>query len=678
MEAHHLVPCPQAYLDDDQESCPVTPVNRNFPADLDPTFATAILSPSSNEVFAARTRARSRSEACLTRPLQSAPTPANHQKIDECCHASQEQDSSIERSIENSICSFNELTIETPDTSIETSLTSTGKPSSSANLSSPSQGHERALDKELLCLPTPARSRLLTVRRKSNTISMPAIKSPSFQDVFGPRVPVEKDNIEPAGDSSKLLERKTQKDEEHRPAQPRRMTIGSAPNSVLRPSRPQEKLRGRQSLCAVDESPVHTTNERYRESVIESNVHADAKTPSRDDSLRAFQQLIQSISKNRTNRSAMLQEVPAIDSDSMGAILEYRRSSPTSMTAQSATPSCELCGSVARRLTILEPCGHYACAACCSSGLNQVTASPPRAHVCAACHAPVHGITLHKGSESPRSKTRLMMYSPHQVVARRRPQTPSQEEQRMLFSAGHLPSSPLTLLSHRSGSNVKDERVSAIKGLPHARKLMKGLKIQKKLMEMSDMTTLRCSSSDGSFVMTDVSDSSEAATEDASFFGIGTHFSGVTKLSASRSADANGIEAFRVVTLANSQPMGCSRHQQQHHMPMQPTIVVRLDNIPWTVTYADIVRWLPELPEKMLPDSDIVAQAVHIPVDVTSGKTANCCFVECRNKVEAMRLVRQRNNSRLLGRPVSESDNDCPRLVRRILTFLPRHVQASF
>lgn len=62
---HLHIPLPPQTLDmamvDDQ--IPVTPVNRSFTAvEADP-FVTAILSPNSNEVFAARARARSRSDA---------------------------------------------------------------------------------------------------------------------------------------------------------------------------------------------------------------------------------------------------------------------------------------------------------------------------------------------------------------------------------------------------------------------------------------------------------------------------------------------------------------------------------------------------------------------------------------------------------------------------------------
>lgn len=44
---------------------PTTPVNRTFGIDSNPSFATAVVSPGSDEIQAARARARSRSEARL-------------------------------------------------------------------------------------------------------------------------------------------------------------------------------------------------------------------------------------------------------------------------------------------------------------------------------------------------------------------------------------------------------------------------------------------------------------------------------------------------------------------------------------------------------------------------------------------------------------------------------------
>lgn len=59
-------------------------------------------------------------------------------------------------------------------------------------------------------------------------------------------------------------------------------------------------------------------------------------------------------------------------------------------------------------------------------------------------------------------------------------------------------------------------------------------------------------------------------------------------------------------------------------------------------------------PEDVLPNRELVPHAIHIPIDVFTGKTSNSCFVECRSAEHAMLLVRQRRDTPLLGRAVGE------------------------
>lgn len=146
----------------------------------------------------------------------------------------------------------------------------------------------------------------------------------------------------------------------------------------------------------------------------------------------------------------------------------------------------------------------------------------------------------------------------------------------------------------------------------------------------------------------DITDSSEPVTEDASFFAIKANRRRMMSL-----GQMNVRPSF-----SNTEPnllIPTSKAVPENSESNRSSFVVRLDNIPWKLTYHDILSWLPKPVEKMLPSSENVAQSVHIPIDVISGKTSNCCFVECRDKEQAMRLVRHRNNARLLGRPVCES-----------------------
>lgn len=106
--------------------------------------------------------------------------------------------------------------------------------------------------------------------------------------------------------------------------------------------------------------------------------------------------------------------------------------------------------------------------------------------------------------------------------------------------------------------------------------------------------------------------------------------------------------------IANGEHDPNGEHEQR--LLQQLPCVIRVDNIAWAVKYEDVVDWLPEHAARILASGrNLVLQAIHIPIDVQSGKTANCCFVECVSKDVAYRIIRSRNNSRLCGRPVSES-----------------------
>lgn len=84
--------------------------------------------------------------------------------------------------------------------------------------------------------------------------------------------------------------------------------------------------------------------------------------------------------------------------------LVARQSSGSSKPINSDAPhqanksknECELCGAKSSLLTTLFPCCHRACSFCMSSGLNQVSTSPPRDHTCAACGTHVDDIEIDK------------------------------------------------------------------------------------------------------------------------------------------------------------------------------------------------------------------------------------------------------------------------------------------
>jgi hypothetical protein len=593
------LPLPQ----DELGSNPVTPVNRDFPPNADPAFATAILSPSSNEVFAARSRARSRSDAYIKRSSMAgsdSPFAQQHRSASvnrtNANHAAAlvyDQEPSLGQSQESIDMSIANTTLNTPDTSFETAVPLAPIPTKT----------------QVSTLAVPMSANMVTVRRKSNTISMPAINTQASQDVFG--------SLSLAKATTATGDKTFGDDVEKRPPGHRRMTV-SAPTSILRSGKPaKEGLRKRQSLRIIVE-PMHFSRDQESpfkcmksdpSSPIDTHTPTTTRqttSPSDDDSINAFQQLIQSMAKERPSHSALLSDVEPVAMESIDAVLDYRRSSPSSMPCEAATPSCDLCGALARRLTILEPCGHFACAACCSSGLNQVTATPPRPHVCASCHCHVHGITLYKkGYTYVRNESRFF-------------------ENRCRLSSRDT-SYGFVDDTYQNSSSYH-QRVQSTGTMPLYDALIDFA------MPGSDAVSY-----------THNADSTDIVTEDGSYYGVNPIFEKALPTQSSIFFDG-GICDFTATP-----PMMRGGAEEMD----STSAVVRMDNIPWTVTYTDVLEWLPKPTEGMLPDLRQVVQPIHIPIDVVTGKTANCCFIECRNKQEAMRLVRHRNNTRLMGRPVS-------------------------
>ncbi|GAA5948229.1 hypothetical protein JCM3765_001327 [Sporobolomyces pararoseus] len=90
--------------------------------------------------------------------------------------------------------------------------------------------------------------------------------------------------------------------------------------------------------------------------------------------------------------------------------------------------------------------------------------------------------------------------------------------------------------------------------------------------------------------------------------------------------------------------------------------VVRLDNLPWSVTADEVEHWLPdgslasdvgfspELVENVHVER--VTLAVHILCNRVDGRTLNQAFVECSSLEAAKSIVRSRDGTRLRGRPL--------------------------
>lgn len=411
---------------------------------------------------------------------------------------------------------------------------------------------------------------------------------------------------------------------------PRRLTVGGIAPYALRNSAKSALYQPYKPSPTLKSASLSTPGQDNK-----NKTAIGSDTITSDQSVMAFQELIDAIRNERPIKSNAIEEATPAEPQSIGAVLAYQRHSPTGHRLNEVGQECELCGSVALRLTILEPCGHLSCAVCCSSGLNQVTATPPRPHLCAACHTPVVGITLRKGPASPKSLAGNQICNMTPRGPRHRPQTPSPAEQKLLYHSLQSSSSPVKpFVKSASGFTAKASQ----------RRQSGGKFRMDSVGKRFDFANESCETT-----------SSDLLTEDQSFY------------QSQRAMQHQSSQVLANRHRVHSASFASSRdHYSSEAMnegfeqgevrtkTSQGTSIVRIDNIPWTVTYQDVIAWLPEPSEDVLPDAQVSSAAIHIPVDVFTGKTSNCCFVECKNKEEARRLVRRRNNHRLLGRPVSE------------------------
>lgn len=206
--------------------------------------------------------------------------------------------------------------------------------------------------------------------------------TPVSSDVFG----ATRESSEAIDSSSSLLIGRNQRHKMNKPvaciAPRRRMTVASEP----RHDRQQiDKEKGRQ---VHEPAECHIVSHRSIELSGEQSY--------------AFQELIQGSLKRPSHFNASVSDNQHDSVVSIDAALGYGRMSPSGERDSDNCLLCDLCGGLAKRLTTMEPCGHRACSVCCQSGINQVTATPPRPHTCAACHQLVISITLHKeNNQSP-------------------------------------------------------------------------------------------------------------------------------------------------------------------------------------------------------------------------------------------------------------------------------------
>lgn len=290
------------------------------------------------------------------------------------------------------------------------------------------------------------------------------------------------------------------------------------------------------------------------------------------------------------------------------------RSKPTSSDAShQATKSkneCELCGAKSSLLTILFPCCHRACSICMSSGLSQVSTSPPRDHTCAACGTYVNDIGIDKSGLHLSNWANRVTSSPP-IVA----EDGSPSGSQVTVSSENGPKDPSSVHSGLSAPNE----------------------------------------SNGSARL--VGDGGTLATDSI----LRSSNNGQVPRDLAAQYNVKGIESvvleMKLVPQQLHETLASIEDEddklEEEECTLATLSVVRVDNIPWTTTVSIVQAWLPPNKLRILPPSDLIVQPIHIPIDVVNGKTSNACFIECANRRAAMRLIRARNNSRLCGRPVS-------------------------
>ncbi|KAK9768310.1 hypothetical protein K7432_001148 [Basidiobolus ranarum] len=92
-------------------------------------------------------------------------------------------------------------------------------------------------------------------------------------------------------------------------------------------------------------------------------------------------------------------------------------------------------------------------------------------------------------------------------------------------------------------------------------------------------------------------------------------------------------------------------------------LVVKISNIPWDVSQNDIKAFLQPYE---IPNEKILAQAIHIIMDRSTGKTLSYAFIEVQTIHEALDMIQTRNLKVLKGRIVGVSKSSQEELMRAI------------
>ncbi|KAK4047184.1 hypothetical protein OIO90_006293 [Microbotryomycetes sp. JL221] len=325
---------------------------------------------------------------------------------------------------------------------------------------------------------------------------------------------------------------------------------------------------------------------------------------------------------------------------------------------------CTGCGALPEASFVaLLPCGHLVCPICITSIVNAVAHKPPRDPVCFECSEPIASfIPAWNGVGYDRDTTLLAALEDSFALlynidpGNDFPEQDSPSEQAIkrpirrlsiarTDSAPYLNRTPSWTVS--SLSEVLDDAESP---LP---------KVQRRTSLPHAFTPWQAHQSSR--------DQNQAGTQDSAFSASTPNFalgSNAFSFGFDETGQASGYETpvtsmrkvvtDRVDPDAEESPLFRAKNESvpsqfEDTSSFEPISwpVVRIDNIPWDITVAEVEDWLPE---NCLPPVANCFMSVHILCNRTDGRTLNQCYVEVESMEAARTVVRLRDGQKMRSR----------------------------
>ncbi|BGP27040.1 RNA recognition motif domain containing protein [Rhodotorula toruloides] len=331
----------------------------------------------------------------------------------------------------------------------------------------------------------------------------------------------------------------------------------------------------------------------------------------------------------------------------------------------SAEENFECGGCGAAKNDAFTPCGHPACPTCMNALVNAVAHKPPRPSNCFACvtfvdsfEPAVAAVKIENGgcglveaffsqlAKEKRGREQKTSGDNMASVGSMRRSSPQHRRSSIVAAS---PGSKARLVDESDGEYTASPLYYWDKSF--------GLGTSPSPHASGEVETVHFSTK-GPFASTDASPKSTvASSNDVGVFG---------SLKASKSVPTER-EASQTDTRVDNPradtDLSSSPTRYNTDWP-----VIRLDNVPWSVTIKEIEAWLP--PEKLLA-SDVesgrrATLAVHLLCNRTDGRTLNQAYLECASLAAAQKIVRARDGTYLGARPIHVSLSSQTELLQTI------------